>query len=373
MPQAIARRRAIFLTHPVFSQPAFGHHHPLSIDRHGALLALCKSLGWLNDEQTRICSLPEVETLARFHSRDYLMALEDASERMTASPEVRARFNLGTMECPVFPGLWQRARASVGGAIAAASIALDGALPFHPAGGTHHGRPDRASGFCYLNDPVFAILTLLDAGLERVLYVDLDAHHGDGVQDAFAGDARVMTISIHEAGRWPGTGTLDDRGGGNAFNMPVPRGLNDCELEALIDDAVLPLAHHFQPSACVTTCGVDALAGDPLSGLALSNGALVSAVEALVALGKPTVVLGGGGYNPWTLARAWTALWGRLDGRAAPERLPPAARTVLQQLDCDLVDEDDRDPAWFETLIDERNDGPVREEIRHVVAAVRAR
>src|SRR5207344_3103305 len=100
--------------------------------------------------------------------------------------EERTRYGLGTMENPLFPGLFERAATSVGGSILAAQLALEGRVAFHPAGGTHHGRPGRASGFCYFNDPVFAVLTLLRAGLERVLYVDLDAHHGDGVQDAFA-------------------------------------------------------------------------------------------------------------------------------------------------------------------------------------------
>jgi acetoin utilization protein AcuC len=373
MPPADAIRRAIFMTHPTFSEAAFGRHHPLSINRHGTVVELCRSLGWLEEQQFSICPLADLDTLARFHGRGYLAALADVSQRVSASPEVRTLYNLGTMECPVFPGLWERARASVGGAVAAARLALDGALPFHPAGGTHHGRPDRASGFCYLHDPVFAILTLLDAGLERVLYVDFDAHHGDGVQDAFAGNHCVMTISIHEAGRWPGTGSLDDRGRGRAWNMPVPRGFNDSEFDVLMSEALLPLADSFRPSACVITCGVDALAGDPLSGLALSNGALVGAVEALIALDVPTVVLGGGGYNPWTLARAWTALWGRLDRRTAPDRLPPAARSILEGLDCDLVDEDDRNPAWLETLVDKRNNGPVRDEIDRIVASVRSR
>src|SRR5690606_37637711 len=123
---------------------------------------------------------------------------------------------------PLFPGLFERAATSVGGSILAARLALEGRIAYHPAGGTHHGRPDRASGFCYFNDPAFAILALLEAGLERVLYVDLDAHHGDGVQDAFAADERVHTVSIHEAGRWPGTGAASDTGDGRACNLPVP-------------------------------------------------------------------------------------------------------------------------------------------------------
>lgn len=368
-----APRHAVFLTHPIFSAPAFGRNHPLSIPRHGAVVALIQSLGWLAEQETYECPLPPVEALARFHHRDYLAALQAAAETGQASAEVRTRYNLGTLECPLFPGVWDRARATVGGSIAAAHLALSGHLPFHAAGGTHHGRSDRASGFCYFNDPVFAIMTLLDAGRARVLYVDLDAHHGDGVEAAFERDARVMTISIHEAGRWPGTGGLANRGAhDHARNLPVPRGFNDSELYYLVQEAILPLADRFAPDAVVVTCGVDALAGDPLSGLALSNIALCDAVTALVATIPCAVVLGGGGYNPWTLARAWTGLWGRLSRRDTTIVLPDAARSVLSSLDCDLVDEVDRDPSWFTTLWDAPRVGPVRDEIRASVAAVLA-
>lgn len=365
-----ALRKAVFLTHPIFSAPAFGHHHPLSIPRHGAVVALARSLDWLDDEETVECPLPPVDVLARFHEFDYLAALQAATESGQASAEVRTRYNLGTMECPLFPGLWDRARATVGGAIRAGELALAGHVPFHPAGGTHHGRRDRASGFCYLNDPVFAIMTLLDAGLARVLYVDLDAHHGDGVEAAFELDPRVMTISIHEAGRWPGSGTLTGRGPlGQARNMPVPRGFGDCELDYLLREAVLPLAGRFGPDAVVVTCGTDSLAGDPLSGLSLTNVALCDAVFALVGAAPRAVVLGGGGYNPWTLSRAWTGLWGRLSGRDVSRELPPPARALLASLDCDLVDDEDRDPAWLTALWDTPSRNPVRDEIRDIAAA----
>lgn len=365
-------RSARFLTHPIFSQSGFGKHHPLSIPRHSAVIGLCGTLGWLDAGETVACPLPDAGVLARYHDPVYLEAFEGAALRLSASPDVRARYNLGTMECPLFPGLWDRARATVGGSMTAARLALEGHVAFHPAGGTHHGKRDRASGFCYLNDPVFAILTFLDCGLDRVLYVDLDAHHGDGVEDAFAADPRVMTISLHEAGRWPGTGALDDRRLGRARNLPVPRGLNDTEFRFLIHEAVLPVSAGFDPQALVVTCGVDALAGDPLSGLELSNVALCDAVEALLGVCPRAVVLGGGGYNPWTLARAWTGLWGRLSGRDATTPLPPAARALLASLDCDLVDIEDRQPEWLEALWDQPRPGRIREELKRAAASFTA-
>jgi len=281
--------------------------------------------------------------------------------------ETRKRYGLGTMENPLFAGMFERAATSVGGSILAAELALEGRAVFHPAGGTHHGRRDRASGFCYFNDPVFSILTLLEKGLRKVLYVDLDAHHGDGVQDAFAADGRVWTVSIHETNRWPHTGAADDLGEGRACNLPVPRELNDSELEALLDGALLPLARRLAPQALVVTCGADALAGDPLSAMRLSNVALWRAVERLVATAPAAVVLGGGGYNPWTVARYWTGIWGTISGRAIPAVLPPCARNILEGLRCDLVDDEERRPEWLTTLADAPNPGPVRPEVERLL------
>src|SRR5690606_2506657 len=150
---------------------------------------------------------------------------------------------------------------------------------------------------------VFAVLLLLDAGLKRVAYVDLDAHHGDGVEAAFADDARVQMVSLHEDGRWPGTGRVTDTLGGRALNVPLSRGINDSEYEEVLARLVYPFVRHGEPEAIVVLLGADGLAGDPLSAMRLSNGALWSACRALIAMAPRAVVLGGGGYNPWTTAR----------------------------------------------------------------------
>jgi acetoin utilization protein AcuC len=310
------------------------------------------------------------EELTRYHDPEYIKILKRADASGSISREDRERTRIGTMENPLFDGLFERAATAVGGSILAAHVALEGRTAFHPAGGTHHGRPDRASGFCFFNDPVMAILTLLDGGIERVLYVDLDAHHGDGVQEAFVSDSRVFTVSIHEKNRWPHSGPLEDRGGGQARNLPVPRGFNDDELAFLMEEAVHPLRLSFDPQAIVITCGADGLAGDPLSKLELSNGGLWSAVQGLVNRCPRNVVLGGGGYNPWTVVRCWTGLWGRLSGRKLPARLPLEAQDLLRSFHCDLVDEEDVLDHWIETLEDPANSGPVRGEVVDVARTV---
>ncbi len=355
----------VFVSHELYRQYGYGANHPLGIARVGPVMDLCAALGWLEPSAYRESPRATEDELAWFHTREYVNALRLGS--LGARSETQSRHHLGTMENPLFPGVFERAATSVGGSILAAELALEGRVAYHPAGGTHHGRPDRASGFCYFNDPVFAILTLLRKGAGTVLYVDLDAHHGDGVQDAFAQDERVHTVSIHEAGRWPYSGAAQDTGGGRACNLPVPRAFNESELEVLMESVVLPLSRRVGPEAVVITCGADALAGDPLSAMALSNAALWSAVERIVAAAPAAVVLGGGGYNPWTLARYWTGLWGRLSGRSTDEPLSVEARAILRSLSCDLVDDEDRREEWFSTLEDAPNHAPVRREIHELI------
>lgn len=345
---------AIFINHSVFGKPAWGNNHPLAISRQTALLDLCQILGWLNPTNTRICTPASHQTLIKFHHPDYVQAFADATSTGKVSAEVRARYQIGTMENPIFPGLFERAAATVGGAILAAELALEGRISFHPAGGTHHGRPDKASGFCYFNDPVFAIMTLLDKGCDRVAYVDIDAHHGDGVQDAFAKNSKVLCVSIHETDRWPYTGAAKDQGAGHARNFPVAKAITDPVYGQILHQKIIPMLNDFTPDAIVITCGADALDGDPLSSMRLSNHMLINTTMDLCNLAPAAVVLGGGGYNPWTTARLWTALWGRLSEQIIPEQLPPNASDILRQLSCDLIDEEDVEPHWLTRLLDHK-------------------
>ena len=354
----------------VYRAPAFGRNHPLSIIRVAGVVDMCRMLGWFDEEQYRDSPQATEQTLRAFHHPDYIEALKKSDAAGSVTSEWRTRYRIGTMENPLFPGLFKRASTAVGGSILAAELAMKGRTVFHPSGGTHHGRPDRASGFCYFNDPVFAILTCLAGGAERVLYVDLDAHHGDGVQDAFADDPRVLTVSIHEEKRWPHSGLVSDRAAGAARNLPVPRGFNDSELHFLMQEAVLPLARGFEAEALVLTCGADPLEGDPLSRLALSNVALWQAVEALLAEHPRSVVLGGGGYNPWTVVRCWSGLWARLSGREVPAGLPPQAVSFLSSFECELIDVDDVPEHWTNTLADPPNEGPVRPQVQSLPALV---
>lgn len=364
-------RAPLFLGGEIYRHSSYGRKHPLSIPRVSAATDLARAMGWLTDAAYRDSPLATVEQLARFHDPDYIAAVAGAEAAQRVDPETVLRFNIGKLENPVFPEMYRRPATAAGAAVLAADLVRDGGIVYSPASGTHHARPGRASGFCFFNAPVLGILALLDQGLERILYVDLDAHHGDGVQDAFQHDTRVLTISIHEAGRWPFTGLVEDRAGGMARNLPVPAGFNDSELAFLLETVVLPLADGFRPQAVMVQSGADALADDPLSRLSLSNRALWHAVGVLAGLAPRTLIVGGGGYNPWSVARCWAGIWAVLTGWDPAVVPTGAAESVLRALRWDHREGRNPPGHWFTTLADVPNTGPVRDEVRRLAALAR--
>lgn len=362
--------RPLLVAHEIYRLSRYGRTHPLSIPRVSTVVDLCRVLGWLPEDQYAESPRATPEQLARFHDPEYVAALMAAERDQDLPADLKARFNIGVNNNPIYPEVFRRPATACGGSIRAADLVAQGGIVHHPPGGTHHGRRAQASGFCYLNDPVLGILRLLDLGIAPVLYVDLDAHHGDGVQDAFHDDDRVFTISIHEADRWPRTGPVDDRAGGAARNLPVPRGFNDSELDYLVETVLLPLAERVRPAAMMIQCGCDGLADDPQSRLMLSNRGYWRAVALLKGLAPRLIVTGGGGYNPWSVARCWTGVWATLNGLPIPERLPPAAEAVLRGLW--WTHRRGRNPPedWFTTLADQPRTGEVREEVRDVARRV---
>jgi acetoin utilization protein AcuC len=336
---------------------------------------LCRALGLLPAERYRTSPRAKPAALRLWHDPDYITALQAAEAEGAVSPEVTARHGLGTLSNPVFAEMFRRPATGAGGVMWAAetlAAAPSGAVHV-PGGGTHHGLQDRANGFCYLNDPVLGILTARRAGLARVAYIDIDAHHADGVEAGLAGDSSVLLISVHEENRWPFTGLLTDEGGGNVFNLPVPRGFNDSEMRAVLDGLILPRVAAFKPDLIVLQAGADALLEDPLSRLALSNNAHRAVLAGLRPLSPRFLLLGGGGYNPWTVARLWTLLWADLSGAPVPDALPDAASAVLAALGWQGGKRPPPSRDLLTQLRDAPREGPVRPEIWDRLARLAAR
>lgn len=372
--------RPLFIGNEIYRRANFGPKHPLSVPRVPATIDLIRALEWLPDDAYFESSPALPEELLRFHDAGYVDALRRGEREKALPEELRRRHNLGKMENPIHDTMFSRPATSAGAMLAAADLLASAdigqvsgrAVIYSPAGGTHHGRPDRASGFCYLNDLALAILRLLDQGMSNIYYVDFDAHHGDGVQDAFHDDDRVFTLSIHEDGRWPNTGALHDRAGGHARNIPVPREFNDAELDLIVDEIVVPIGRSLSPQIVVIQCGADGLADDPLSRLELSNNALWRAVGRTAALADRVLVTGGGGYNPWSVARCWTGVWATLNGIDIPESLPQSAEAVLRGLSWSRAAGRNPPEHWFTTLADPANSQPVRDAVRQTIDIILA-
>jgi acetoin utilization protein AcuC len=337
---------------------------------------LSRAMGWLPPTQYRTSPRAKPQALTIWHTPEYIAALDRAETDQAVSDAVRDRHGLGTVGNPVYPEMFRRPATAAGASLVSGEVLAHGGVLYHPGGGTHHGLPDRAGGFCYLNDPVLAILSLRRAGARRVVYVDIDAHHCDGVEHGLAGDPETLLISVHEERRWPFTGVLEDDGGGNCLNLPVPKGLNDTEMATIRDRLILPAVVAFGPDAIVLQCGADAVTEDPLSRLMLSNNAHWDIVAALMRLGcARLLVLGGGGYNPWSVGRLWTGVWATLNGHAIPDRLPDAAEAVLRALRWEKPPQAGRSPPehWFTTLRDTPRPGAIRPEVCERIAVLTQR
>jgi acetoin utilization protein AcuC len=266
--------------------------------------------------------------LALWHTREYIDAVRRLSDGDTSVPA--QRYNLGPGDNPVFPGMYESESLKVGATLQAARMVAAGEreVAFSFAGGLHHAMPARASGFCVFNDAAIAIRWLIGEG-RRVLYVDIDAHHGDGVQAACYDSDQAMTISFHESGHYlfPGTGFSDEigtgAGRGTSANVPLLPYTDDAAYLAAFDAVVPVLAERFAPDVLVTQLGIDTHYLDPLTHLALTTHGYAALVRSFHDMGLPWLALGGGGYNVHTVARAWTLAYGIMSEQAFADELPP--------------------------------------------------
>ncbi len=299
---------------------------PFNTRRAGRALSTARGMGLL-DRSDRAVVEPESagrETLEWLHKPDYLDALQ-AAGRGRIAPDTALRYGLGTADCPIFHDMFAYLALATGATLTGARCLLEGArVAFNPSGGLHHAQPGNAAGFCYLNDVALACELLARAG-RRVLFLDIDVHHGDGVQDAFYHRRDVMTVSLHESGRtlFPGTGDVNEIGVGDgrgySLNVPLPVGTYDGIYLHAFREAVLPVIRAFNPDVMVLEIGMDTLAGDPLAHLHLTNNTPAKVVEEVMALGKPVLATGGGGYHIDNTVRGWALCWGVMCGDMAEQ------------------------------------------------------
>ncbi|MBI5232126.1 MAG: acetoin utilization protein AcuC [Coriobacteriales bacterium] len=319
---------AILVYDPAMADYRFGGDHPMRPERFSLAVALMRKWGILAEpgdppSDTRAGVVrPEPATdddILLFHTPELLAAVKAAS----ADPSrFDMRFGIGPGDTPAFAGMHEAAASAVGGTITAMEAVLGGDVlrAFVPAGGLHHAHRDRAAGFCVYNDCAIAIerATRERPGLQ-VAYVDIDAHHGDGVQEAFYDRADVLTVSMHESGRflYPGTGMASETGVGEgrgfAVNVPMPPDAGDAEYAAAFEAAVAPAVADFGPDIVVAQLGGDGHRGDPLTHLELSVAGHRALVHRIVELADEhcdgrIVATGGGGYQPFDVVPTMWAL-----------------------------------------------------------------
>jgi acetoin utilization protein AcuC len=332
-------RRVVVLAGPELWRTGHGPAHPLKPERLRRTYELADELGLLSAPNVRVVEPRPAsdEELALFHTPGYVAAvrrLTAAADVGTAfeSPEA-ARHNFGPGDNPVFAGMHELHALAVGATLQGAELLQADACDtaFSLGGGLHHAAPDHASGFCVYNDPAVAITWLRRRG-RRIAYVDVDVHHGDGVQNAFEDDPQVLTISLHQDGRtlFPGTGFVQETGRGAGegacVNVPLPAGTDDETYLWAFDQIVPASLERFGPDLLVTQLGVDTHFADPLAGLRLSTRGQQAVFQRLAELAPSWLALGGGGYNVDVVPRAWAMALAAMIRVSLPEDLPPRYR-----------------------------------------------
>ncbi|KAJ5933888.1 Histone deacetylase RPD3 [Penicillium verhagenii] len=266
--------------------------------------------------------------MTQFHTDEYIDFLGKVTpDNMDQFSKEQSRYNVGD-DCPVFDGLFEFCGISAGGSMEGAARLNRGKceVAVNWAGGLHHAKKSEASGFCYVNDIVLGILELLRFK-QRVLYVDIDVHHGDGVEEAFYTTDRVMTVSFHKYGEYfPGTGELRDIGVGAgknyAVNFPLRDGINDASYQSIFEPVIKSVMEWYRPEAVVLQCGGDSLSGDRLGCFNLSMRGHANCVNFIKSFDLPTLILGGGGYTMRNVARTWAFETGILVGDNLESELP---------------------------------------------------
>ncbi|KAJ6579384.1 histone deacetylase RPD3 [Mycena sp. CBHHK59/15] len=310
----MSKRRVAYYYDPDVGGYTYGLGHPMKPHRVRVTHDLVSAYGMLPKMHILRAKRATPEKMTAFHTDEYVNFLArvtpETAEELTHGGML---FLVGELpDNPAFEGVFEFCSISAGGSIAAAQRISSGAadIAINWAGGLHHAKKGEASGFCYINDIVLCILELLRTH-PRVLYIDIDIHHGDGVEEAFYTTDRVMTASFHKFGEFfPGTGTQEDRGRGRgkgySLNVPLDDGITDEAYKSVFEPVMSKILATYRPTAVVLQCGADSLSGDKLGGFNLSLSGHAACVQFLRLQNLPLILLGGGGYTVKNVARAWT-------------------------------------------------------------------
>ena len=323
--------KTAFIYSDDFAKYDYGPGHPLKPFRLKLTYELIKAYGLLSLPDVRVVEAKpaEEDDLLLCHTRDYIEMLKAADSGRDMPGE--ERYGLGHGDNPVFKGVFEWSRLVTGASLQAAALVESGEVPiaFNISGGLHHALASRASGFCYINDPVIVISSLLKKG-RRVAYIDIDAHHCDGVQEAFYRTDEVLTISLHESGRhlFPGSGFESEigegAGSGYCVNIPMPPSSDDELFVYAFNEVVPSLIGRFRPDIVVGQLGVDSFRTDPLTHLNYTTNGFCAVVRKMKELSPGWIALGGGGYEMTNVAKAWTLAWGIMNNVDLPDELPDA-------------------------------------------------
>ena len=312
-------------------QIGHGESHPLRPERLQRAYELLTAYEAFDGHHSRLFSTRSAtrDELLLFHSEEYVDAVQSLSRGEKS--HTPSRYNFGAGDNPIFEGMYDIAAWKVGAALRATELVTSGEVDvaFSPAGGMHHARSDHASGFCIFNDLAVIIHSMLAQGL-RVAYVDIDVHHGDGVQEAFYDTDRVLTVSVHESGHFifPGTGFEQEtgRGVGRGFsvNLPLAPYTDDDVYVWAFEQVVPPLLSWFEPDIVVSQLGIDTHFLDPLGHLTLTTKGYTQVVRMIKESAPRWVALGGGGYEVSVMPRAWTMAYSIMSGQEFPDQFPPS-------------------------------------------------
>jgi len=330
-------RRAAFIHSADLEKYSYPPDCPFDSQRAGRTYQILSSMNLLAGPELSVqAPRPAArDVLEKFHLPPYLDALRRAADGDLGVDGLYMA--LGTPDCPVFEGMYDYAVLACGATLTGADLILRGKadVAFNPSGGYHHAGPGNAAGFCYINDVVLGCMELADRG-KRVFYLDVDVHHGDGVQDAFYDRRDVMTLSFHESGRtlFPGTGFEDEIGVGDGegfcANVPLPPETYDEAYLKAFREVALPLIGAFGPDVIVLELGMDALAGDPLAHLKLTNNAYADLIGRVLEFGRPILATGGGGYHVQNTARGWALAWSVFRGGDEPHDVSAVGGVMLE-------------------------------------------